>query len=183
MRARCTSSGRILRDDSAFLTSTSIIPRPCSAARKAINARRRQLVLSQARTDTRARADPVWEKIGGCDVVLPSAEAAIKAPPAVVHFAGGFGAGIAPRALYGPLLEEIAARGGVAIVATPVGASFDHLRVAKEVAVSSYETIESLRTRWQLPWIPVVSQNLTSFRFRFSRICQQSWRVNQAFFF
>lgn len=152
-----SASQKMLRNTTAFQTPT--IFRPClkQSVKEAVSTCRRRPVIAQAYADARTTTGPIWEQIGGCDVVLPNADAATNAPAAVVHFAGGFGAGIAPRAMYAPLLEEIASLASVVIVATPVGTSFDHMRVAKEVAVKSNEAIEVLRMRWQVPWVPVVS--------------------------
>lgn len=94
---------------------------------------------------------PVWESISGCQVVtVPSAAR----PVAVVRFTGGFGAGVAPRALYGKFLEEIAKRGNVAVVAAPVNPSFDHLALASDAAEKLGAATRELVARWDVPWIP-----------------------------
>lgn len=95
--------------------------------------------------------EPVWETLAGCQVVtVPSATR----PVAVVRFTGGFAAGIAPRALYGRFLEEIARRGNVAIVAAPVNPSFDHLALAADASEKLGDATRELVGRWDMPWIP-----------------------------
>jgi Protein of unknown function (DUF1350) len=96
----------------------------------------------------------MWESLAGCDIVLPSLPSVSARPRAVVHFVGGLGAGAAPRALYGSFLEELARRGNVAVVATPVRAGFDHTRLASAIAAQSADAISILRARWQLPTGP-----------------------------
>lgn len=81
----------------------------------------------------------------------------VATPRAVVHFAGGLGAGAAPKSLYGTFLERVVERGEVAVVATPVGSGFDHDRLAMEVATLSSKVLDALKTRWGVSWIPVVS--------------------------
>lgn len=98
-------------------------------------------------------ARPVWELVAGCDVLLP---AGVAVPKAVVHFAGGLGAGAAPRTLYSTFLERVVERGDVAVVATPMGGGFDHDRIATEAATLSATVLDSLKTRWGMSWIPVV---------------------------
>lgn len=97
---------------------------------------------------------PVWERVAGCDVLLPLG---VATPRAVVHFAGGLGAGAAPKNLYGTFLERVVERGDVAVVATPVGSGFDHDRLATEVATLSSKVLDALKTRWGVSWLPVVS--------------------------
>lgn len=75
-------------------------------------------------------------------------------PVAVVRFTGGFGAGAAPRALYGKFLEEVAKRGNVAVVAAPVSPSFDHLALAADAAEKLGAATRELAARWDVPWIP-----------------------------
>lgn len=132
----------------AFASSPSI----------AIN-RRHQFVLNSSpqRRPWQPRilmsARPVWERVAGCDVLIPLG---VATPRAVIHFAGGLGAGAAPRALYGTFLEGVVERGEVAVVATPVGSGFDHDRLATEVATMSSTVLDVLKSRWGVAWIPVV---------------------------
>lgn len=93
----------------------------------------------------------VWETINGCQVVIPATDR----PVAIVRFTGGLGAGVAPRALYGTFLEEIARRGNVAVIGVPINASFDHKQLALETAKVLGKTTQELMSRWDVPWIPV----------------------------
>lgn len=93
----------------------------------------------------------MWESLSGCQVVtFPSGTR----PKAVVRFIGGFGAGFAPRALYGKFLEEVARRGNVAVVAVPLNPSFDHCGLAADAAEKLGAATRELAARWDVPWIP-----------------------------
>ena len=61
----------------------------------------------------RAPAAGRWERICGCDVLLPEED-----PLAIVHFVGGAFAGAAPQQAYGPFLEALGSH-GIVIAATP----------------------------------------------------------------
>jgi Protein of unknown function (DUF1350) len=118
-------------------------------------------------------ARPTWERVAGCDVLLP---AGTKTPKAVVHFAGGLGAGAAPKTLYSTFLERVVERGDVAVIATPVGAGFDHDAIAREVAELNGSVLVALLARWGMSWIPVVcSQDRVAFCSRHSSRLHARW--------
>lgn len=92
-----------------------------------------------------ASAAPTWERVRNCDVVVPSSSTP---PRAIVHFAGGLGAGAAPATLYRAFLERLASRGNVVVFATPVGATFDHDQIALGVARQSADVSSALAERF-----------------------------------
>lgn len=87
-----------------------------------------------------------WERIEGCDVLLPPDALAVRG---VVHFVGGALVGVIPRQAYGPLLEALAAA-GYAVIATPDPQllGFDHGAAARSVCVRYADAADAIRQRY-----------------------------------
>lgn len=87
-----------------------------------------------------------WERIEGCDVLLPPDAVDVRG---VVHFVGGALVGVVPRQAYGPLLESLAAT-GYAIIATPDPQllGFDHGAAARAVCERYADAAFAIRQRY-----------------------------------
>lgn len=91
-----------------------------------------------------------WRRVGEADVVVPADEDA--ALRGVVHFVGGALAGAAPRVTYGRLLEAVADRACVAVVATPLPSALplDHGAAAEDAAAAFRRALKALGAEGQL---------------------------------
>lgn len=87
-----------------------------------------------------------WERIEGCDVLLPPDSLAVRG---VVHFVGGALVGVIPRQAYGALLEALAAA-GYAVIATPDPQllGFDHGAAARSVCARYADASAAIRQRY-----------------------------------
>lgn len=87
-----------------------------------------------------------WERIEGCDVLLPPDSVDVRG---IVHFVGGALVGVIPRQAYGPLLEALAAA-GYTIIATPDPQllGFDHGAAARSVSARFADAAAAIRQRY-----------------------------------
>ena len=81
-----------------------------------------------------------WQEISGNWVLIP------RNPVGIVHFLGGAFVATAPHLTYRWLLEQLAAKGYVAI-ATPFINTLDHTAIAKSVLYGFERTLERIQER------------------------------------
>jgi hypothetical protein len=89
-----------------------------------------------------------WERLEGCDVLLPPDEVEVRG---IVHFVGGALVGVVPRQAYGPFLEGLAAA-GYAVIATPDPQllGLDHGAAARSVAERYADAARSIYERYSI---------------------------------
>lgn len=80
-----------------------------------------------------ASLEPAWQRVAGCDVLLPPRG---EKPRALLHFVGGAVAGAVPQVMYHNLLERLAEEASAAIVATPYQTTFDLAEATAQTAAS-----------------------------------------------